>query len=43
MVTTLHAEFVDRPLPVLDELLKASVAAGQTRGHTGIRPDARHR
>jgi AcrR family transcriptional regulator len=32
---TLHAEFVARLLPVLDELLKASAAAGQTRA--GIR------
>ena len=28
---SLHAEFVDRLLPVLDQLLKASAAAGQTR------------
>jgi len=28
---SLHAEFVDRLLPVLDELLKASAAAGRTR------------
>jgi hypothetical protein len=28
---SLHAEFVDRLLPVLDELLKASAAAGYTR------------
>ena len=28
---SLHAEFVDRLLPVLDELLKASAAARQTR------------
>jgi AcrR family transcriptional regulator len=28
---SLHAEFVDRLLPVLDELLKASAAAGQAR------------
>jgi AcrR family transcriptional regulator len=28
---TLHAEFVDRLLPVLDQLLKASAAAGRTR------------
>ena len=33
---SLHAEFVGRLLPVLDELLKASAAAGQTRD--GIRP-----
>ena len=33
---SLHAEFVERLLPVLDELLKASAAAGQTRGD--IRP-----
>jgi AcrR family transcriptional regulator len=28
---SLHAEFVDRLLPVLDQLLKASAAAGHTR------------
>jgi AcrR family transcriptional regulator len=28
---SLHAEFVDRLLPVLDQLLKASAAAGDTR------------
>lgn len=28
---SLHAEFVDRLLPVLDQLLKASAAAGQSR------------
>jgi AcrR family transcriptional regulator len=28
---SLHAEFIERLLPVLDELLKASAAAGQTR------------
>jgi AcrR family transcriptional regulator len=28
---SLHAEFVDRLVPVLDRLLKASAAAGQTR------------
>jgi AcrR family transcriptional regulator len=28
---SLHAEFVDRLLPVLDQLLKASAAAGRTR------------
>ncbi len=28
---SLHTEFVDRLVPVLDQLLKASVAAGQTR------------
>jgi AcrR family transcriptional regulator len=33
---SLHAEFVDRLLPVLDQLLKASAAAGQTRAD--IRP-----
>jgi AcrR family transcriptional regulator len=33
---SLHAEFVDRLLPVLDQLLRASVAAGQTRAD--IRP-----
>lgn len=33
---SLHAEFVDRLVPVLDQLLKASAAAGQTRAD--IRP-----
>jgi AcrR family transcriptional regulator len=33
---SLHAEFVDRLLPVLDQLLKASAAAGHTRAD--IRP-----
>ena len=33
---SLHAEFVERLLPVLDQLLKASAAAGQTRAD--IRP-----
>lgn len=32
---SLHAEFVDRLLPVLDDLLKASAAAGQTRADIG--------
>jgi AcrR family transcriptional regulator len=33
---SLHAEFVDRLLPVLDQLMKASAAAGHTRAD--IRP-----
>jgi AcrR family transcriptional regulator len=32
---SLHAEFVDRLLPVLDQLLKASAAAGLTRADIG--------
>ncbi|MET8350868.1 TetR/AcrR family transcriptional regulator [Micromonospora sp. NPDC005206] len=31
---SLHAEFVERLLPVLDQLLKASAAAGQTHSDT---------
>jgi AcrR family transcriptional regulator len=32
---SLHAEFVDRLVPVLDRLLQASAAAGQTRADIG--------
>jgi AcrR family transcriptional regulator len=32
---SLHAEFVDRLVPVLDQLLRASAAAGQTRADIG--------